>query len=62
MAIRVETNRYVHSAGHMPRGAGNWCFKIAGKEQWFRGSYSECKARAIKEAQKLKLFSIEVMP
>ena len=65
----LKTTEYQFSHGRQPRGYGSWAFEIKGgseteaKVEWFKGTYTEAKAQAIKVAKARHLFStINVLP
>jgi len=60
-AIRVETNHYKFTHGKMPRGIGNWFFKIGKEEKEFYGKYSDAAKKAKEYAKEKGETSIEVM-
>ena len=62
MSIRVEKNKYLNTWGVQPRGQGMWTFKIKNQDYTFKGTYAECKAKAIRKATALGAFEVIVMP
>lgn len=62
MAVEVRTERYEWAYGKKPRGDGMWAFGDSKHEkiEFFNGTYSEAKAKAIKWAKMNNMRTIYV--
>ena len=67
MRVEVNTSEYRFSHGREPRGRGLWCFALSGymKGTEFtehNGTYSEAKAKAVREARAIGFDRVNVLP
>lgn len=62
MTVAVRTERYEWAYGKKPRGTGRWAFGNYKHEkiEFFDGSYSEAKAKAIRWAKMNNMSTIYV--
>lgn len=53
ITVNVRTEEYRFNHGAEPRGQGSWAFQLEGHEEptWFRGTFSQAKAQAVKQAR-----------
>ena len=61
-AVLVYINKYQASHGKNPRGRGLWAFEIGGKTNFFRGTYTEAKGKAVRFAANKGIRKVYVLP
>ncbi len=65
MAVEVNTRQYRIGHWHEPKGRGQWLFSVGRREEarfGFLGTYTEARQAAVKEARRLGLDLVEVLP
>jgi len=55
VTVNVRIEEYQFNHGAKPRGKGTWAFQLEGLEEpvWFKGTFSQAKAEAVKFAREL---------
>lgn len=60
--ITVSTRPYYRSHMKEPKGRGSWAFDIAGKIEWFNGTYTEARKAAVAKAKEVGAAFVAVLP
>lgn len=58
--VRVGYENYIFAHGIAPRGTGNWAFDLNGEFRFYSGTFTSCRAQAVRDALSMNLHNIQV--